>query len=118
MPKKTITEVYAEIDTLLMDNTTGAITPTKMRTVLKSLGDALKPSFAVMIAASKVLNGVAATPVVVTGFDSKAETDATDATANITTGVLGRFGGSGLFEVSGSIVSSQNRLMTFTYQVL
>lgn len=112
MPKKTITEVYSQIDTLLADNSTGAITPLRLRTILKDLGDALKPSFASMQATSIVLSGVVAAGTVVTGFATKVETDQSDVTATIATGVIARFGGSGTFVVEGTINSSQDRVVS------
>lgn len=115
MAKSTIPQVYSQIDTLLADNTVGAITPQKLRDVLKLLGDALKPSFVALTNPSMAVTGLSATPKTLVGFTSKATTDTTDADGDIALGKITRpNGGSCTLSVSGTILTTANKVMTLS----
>lgn len=115
MAKSTITQVYSQIDTLLADNAVGAITPQKLRNILKLLGDSLKPSFVALTIPSMAVTGLTATPKTLVGYSAKATTDTSDSDGDILLGKITRpSGGSCTLSVSGTILTTANKVMTLS----
>src|SRR5262245_42567029 len=63
MARKTITQLLAQADTTLADNTGGDITAFDVRAMVKDIIDTFKPCFGIASNASVVLPAVGTTPV-------------------------------------------------------
>lgn len=116
MPRRTVPEVFAIIDSTLADNTNGQITPQKIRESFKALGDALKPTTAFLKHPALALTAIgttSATAKLVAGYTLNGSTDSADLSATIATGKLARpAGGASKISVSGAIVTVTNKNMT------
>jgi hypothetical protein len=111
---KSIVELLAQADTALADNTTGDITPSDIRTLIKDFLDTISPAYGA-IACTSSTETLSATPQVIAPFTSALAAAAGYYTTNLTNGAVTRLiqtagiaGATDFTIASGSVSGANN----------
>ena len=112
MPRKSMNELRAQALADFPDNTTGLITPTKLRTMFEDFIDAVAPAYAVMgRTGGSVTAGL--TPIVVT-MTSQLDSNPSETTTNAAAGTIARAErGTSYLNFDCDIEAPANRFVTF-----
>lgn len=118
MARKTITELYAQATADFADNTSGAITPIKLRQFCQDFLDTVRPSYAAIVLTTGIPVSVSTTDTVFS-WSSIVAAQAPDWTVSLGSGNISRANGPASTQINFSIdcVAPNNSITIFTLYV-
>src|SRR5512139_1714072 len=90
MTIKSMNELLAQADATIEDNTTGNITPSDVRNLIKDLIDTLSPAYGAIGITTPVVFPLTATPTALVPFDTNLANVASHYTNNLAAGQVTR----------------------------
>jgi len=119
MTIKSMNELLAQADATIEDNTTGNITPSDVRSLIKDLIDTLSPAYGAIGITTPVVFPLTATPTALVPFDTNLANVPSHYTNNLTAGQVTRLvtsaglaGGADFVIIDGNVEGPNGDLVT------